>query len=127
MNKLLKRSDIMLTENQKSLQDYLVRMAPDFSVFQLAEKYYYDNNLNSEYFKDVFSYKPTAGTQYTSNFFRAAFQVYTDGVVSIQGLEEDEYVVINHREGIKIVITAKNSQIVINSTAAMNLIIGVMF
>jgi len=127
MNKLLKRSDIMLTENQKSLQDYLVRMAPDFSVFQLAEKYYYDNNLNSEYFNNVFSYKPTAGIQYTSNFFRAAFQVYTDGVVSIQGLEEDEYVVINHREGIKIVITAKNSQIVINSTAAMNLIIGVMF
>jgi hypothetical protein len=127
MNKLLKRSDIMLTEKQKSLQDYLVRMAPDFSVFQLAEKYYYDNNLNSEYFNDVFSYKAAAGTQYTSNFFRGMFQVYTAGTVSVQGLEEDEYVVINHREGLKIVISAKESQIVINSTAAMDLIIGVVF
>jgi hypothetical protein len=123
----------MLTENQKSLQDYLVRMAPDFSVFQLAEKYYYDNNLsseyflNNEYFNDVFSYKVAAGTQYTSNFFRGMFQVYTAGTVSVQGLEEDEYVVINHRDGLKIVISAKESQIVINSTAAMDLIIGVVF
>jgi hypothetical protein len=127
MNKLLKRSDIMLTDNEKSLQDYLVKMAPDFSVFQLAEKYYYDNNLTGEYFNNVFSYKPIPGTQYTSNFFRGMFQVYTEGTVSVQGLEADEYVVIDYRGGLKVVISAKESQIVISSTDEIELVIGVAF
>lgn len=115
--------------NEDVLQYYLIRMAPDFSVFQLVEKYYYDNDITTEYFKDILSYKANAGPNYTSDFYRAMFQIYVDdnAAITVSDLNSDEYVTINYRKGIKILITAKETPIVINSNKHMDLIIGVAF
>ena len=126
------------TENMaKTIKDYLIRMAPDYSVFQLAEKYYYDNNLVQEYFpagKPVFSYKAFSPgtTSYSSSFYRAMYQVYTDAeTITIGTLKENEdFVVIEQKPGVKIVIyigTEAPTLTTFPVDKKISLVIGVVF
>ena len=38
----------------KEMQDYFIKLAPDFSVFDLAEKYYFDNKLAGRWLVAVY-------------------------------------------------------------------------
>jgi len=119
----------------KNLQDYFVKIAPDFSVFDMVEKYYYDNNLSTEYFKEVFSYKVVNLASYSTNFYRGMFLVYTSGDITINA-PEDEYVVFPMRyymDGLnkviisQIIIAIQEAPFVMSSTSNIDLVIGVAF
>jgi len=119
----------------KNLQDYFVKIAPDFSVFDMVEKYYYDNNLSTEYFKEVFSYKVVNLASYSTNFYRGMFLVYTSGDITINA-PEDEYVVFPMRyymDGLnkviisQIIIAIQEAPFVMTSTSNIDLVIGVAF
>jgi hypothetical protein len=136
------RSDIMISVNRE-MQDYFIKLAPDFSVFDLAEKYYIDNNLTTEYFKDVFSFRYLLGQpfNYQTNFFRGMFLVYSDGDLSLetisgQPIPTDEYTVFpyryyeeNSQKTIvnQIVIAIQEAPFRIRSTTSINSVIGVAF
>jgi hypothetical protein len=118
----------------KDMQDYFVKLAPDFSVFELAEKYYYDKNLSSEQFNDLFFYKGRTEVNAQSGLasvatqiFRGMFLVYSDGDISVESSDDDEYTVLPYRGNSQIVICVKNSQATIRSTTAIDLLIGVAF
>ena len=127
----------------KEMQDYFIKLAPDFSVFDLAEKYYFDNGLEVEYFNDVFSFKYLLGLpfNYTTNFYRGMFLVYTDGDISLQTLSgdvipTDEYTVFPYRyyeEDAQryivnqIVIAIQEAPFRIHSTTSINSVTGVAF
>ena len=117
----------------KGLQDYFIKLAPDFSVFDLAEKYFYDMDLNittNRIFKDVFLYSAnTSATQRLTEatpFYRAMFLVYSDGDLSINA-PEDEYTVFPFKTGAQILIAIQKSPIIITSTANIEMMIGVAF
>jgi hypothetical protein len=101
----------MATIINQDKQDYFVKLAPDFSVFDLAEKYYYDNNLTDTRFENVFEYKSNPGSTFTSEFYRAMYLVYTDVNITVEGLDSDEYVVFPYRGDSQIVIAIKESPI----------------
>jgi hypothetical protein len=117
----------MATANNLSNQEYFLKMAPDLSVFELFEKYYYDNNLAAEYVSGVFSYKANAGTSYVSELHRAMFKVYTAGDIEILSLEDDEYCVIPYTDGVQIVIAISESPITISCDQDMDIVLGVAF
>jgi len=132
----------MATIINQDKQDYFVKLAPDFSVFDLAEKYYYDNNLTVTRFKNVFEYKSNPGSTFTSEFYRAMYLVYPiyDSIennsiiektqitaISVSGLDPDEYVVFPYRGDSFIVIAINNAPIVLNITGGSGLILGVAF
>ena len=114
----------------KPLQDYLIKMAPDFSVFGMLEQYYFGHE--SEFVgneKDLFYFNEFPGTSssFSSTFHRAMFLVYTDGSVTVDGLRSDEYTVFPYHNGSKIVIAWSDSPISVSSTSAIELAMGVAF
>lgn len=118
--------------NFLELEDYFVKMAPDFSVFELAEKYYYDNNITTNHFNDLFFYKAdtlaSGGfSTVSTNFNRAMYLIYTTGTVTSIGSDEDSYIVFPYKQGTQIAIVLKGSPITIRSTADIDLILGVAF
>jgi hypothetical protein len=117
----------MATAINLSNQEYFLKMSPDLSVFELFEKYYYDNNLATEYVSGVFSYKANAGTSYASELHRAMFKVYTAGDIEIPSLEDDEYCVIPYTDGVQIVIAISESPITISCDQDMDIVLGVAF
>jgi hypothetical protein len=119
----------MATIINQEKQDYFVKLAPDFSVFDLAEKYYYDNDISTQRFKEVFEYAKPSGTQFQSEFHRAMFLVYTDVNITVEGLGTDEYVVFPYRGDSQIVIVIKESPIklIFSSIDANMLVLGVAF
>jgi hypothetical protein len=119
----------MATIINQDKQDYFVKLAPDFSVFDLAEKYYYDNNLTTSRFESVFEYAQPSGTEFESNFYRAMYLVYSDVDITVEGLSTDEYVVFPYRRGSQIVIAIKESRIKLLFSPADDemLVLGVAF
>jgi hypothetical protein len=118
--------------NFLDLEDYFVKMAPDFSVFELAEKYYYDSNETSNHFKDLFFYKADTLSSggfatVSTNFHRAMYLVYTTGTITSLGSEDDGYIVFPYKQGTQVAIVIKDSPITIESTANIDLILGVAF
>jgi hypothetical protein len=137
---IFKESDTMATVINQEKQDYFVKLAPDFSVFDLAEKYYYDNDLTTKRFKDVFEYAQPLGTEFQSEFYRAMYLVYPsivenesdeiefiDVTITVEGLDPDEYVVFPYRGGTQIVIAINDAAIELNFTASVSLVLGVAF
>jgi hypothetical protein len=119
----------MATIINQDKQDYFVKLAPDFSVFDLAEKYYYDNNLTDTRFKNVFEYAKPSTTEFQSEFYRAMYLVYTDVNITVEGLDLDEYVVFPYRGDSQIVIAIKESPIklVFSASDSEMLVLGVAF
>jgi hypothetical protein len=119
----------MATVINQEKQDYFVRLAPDFSVFDLAEKYYYDNDLTPGRFKNVFEYAQPSGLSFQSDFYRAMYLVYSEVNITVEGLDLDEYVVFPYRGISQIVIAIKESPIklVFSAADAEMLVLGVAF
>jgi hypothetical protein len=122
----------IINSTGRTLQDYLIKLAPDFSVFTMLEGYYYGHEsefVNNE--KDLFYFNKFSGdvvfSSFSSTFYRAMFLVYTDGDVSVDGLNQDEYTVFPHHNGSKIVIVWKDSAITISSDEPIDLAMGVAF
>lgn len=111
----------------KDLQDYFVKLAPDFSVFDMVERYYYGNNENFGNLSVLFDYSTPSANTYSSNFYRAMFLIYSDGNLSIDGVENDEYTVFPYYNGSQIVIAIQETPIIINSNSVIDLVIGVAF
>jgi hypothetical protein len=65
----------------KELQDYFIKMAPDFSVFEMIERYYYDNNDSFGDLADIMYYNGETLTPKTAqtHINRGMFLVYLDG------------------------------------------------
>jgi hypothetical protein len=111
----------------KDIQDYFIKMAPDFSTFEMVEKYYYDNNGFGD-LSSIFYYNGETSTSMQTNIFRGMFLVYSTGTLTIDGLSSDEYTVFPYKPGTQIVIGIKDSAIKINSsTSNIDLMIGVAF
>jgi hypothetical protein len=117
----------MATAINLTNQEYFLKMAPDLSVFELFEKYYYDNDLSEGVHLGVFSYEGAAGQTYVSDFHRAMFKVYTSGNITVSGMEDDEYCVIPYTEGVQIVVATSESQLTLVCDQDMDLILGVAF
>jgi hypothetical protein len=123
-------SGIMESIN-KNLQDYFIKLAPDFSVFDMFEKYYIDNNLTDEIIKDVFFYKyrnfSFINNLYTVTipFFRGMFFILTTGDITLGG-NDDEHTIFPYKEGY-IIIAIKDEPIKIESASDIDLLIGVAF
>jgi hypothetical protein len=117
----------MATAVNLSNQEYFMKLAPDFSVFELAEEYFYDNDLSDGVFNGVFLYKSDASTSYATSFRRAMFKVYTEGNITISGLDNDEYCVIPYTSGVQIVIVASDLDVTLSCTQDMDIVVGVAF
>lgn len=120
----------MATQVNQENQGYFLRIAPDLSIFELAEAHYYAENLSSEYFSGVFSYSADAGsrTSYSSEFRRAMFKVYSSGNLSVQDMDDDEYCVVDYRDGIQIVVAISDAPITIECDGGtIDLVVGVAF
>jgi len=132
---------IVLSVN-KNLQDYFIKLAPDFSVFNLAEKFYYDNNLTSEYFNVLFSLKKNITSlvnskyRYPTEFLRGMFCIHAPSANieifdSIDGklIPSDEYVVfpLEYDSSVQVIIVIQDKPFIITSTVPIDLIIGVAF
>jgi hypothetical protein len=138
----LKEEITMGTVINKERQDYFVKLAPDFSVFDIAEKYVYDNNLSDGRFLDLFEYYKQPGTSFQSEFYRAIYLVYpsfstiedennvlefNDVNITVNGMTTDDYVVFPYRGTSQIVIVISDAPILLNFSSAPSLILGVAF
>jgi hypothetical protein len=108
-------------------QEYFLKLAPDLSVIEMAEKYFYDNDLSEGVFNGVFLYKSNASTSYATTLHRAVFKVYTEGNITISGLSSDEYCVIPYTDGVQIVLAASESAVTLLCTQDMDIVVGVAF
>jgi hypothetical protein len=128
------RSDIMKSIN-KNLQDYFIKLAPDFSTFDMVEKYYYDNNLTVKgIFKDVFYFNYCDNNvpfvpllSVSTTFFRGMFLIYSTGDFTVNA-NPDEYTVFPYRDA-HILISIQDNPIIITSEIGktLELVIGVAF
>jgi hypothetical protein len=109
------------------MQHYFVKMAPDFSIFDLVEKYFYDNNLAEGMIRDIFFIKSDSGLSAQTSINRGMFLVYSEGDLSIQGSATDEYTVFPYKDEAQVIIAVKDGPISIVSTSAIDLIVGVAF
>jgi hypothetical protein len=128
-----------------TVQDYLLKLAPDFSIFEMVEKYFYDNNLSNGILKTIFLYDEPSSNFKITTFHRAMFKVHTSGTVITTNLANDEYSVIPYKTN-QIIVTLGNSPssddfpineyiilawgdspIQINSNDTIDLILGVAF
>jgi hypothetical protein len=126
----------MMQSVNKVIQDYFIKMAPDFSVFDLVENHFYSKGLTTAQ-KEYVDYvvKISSTNTHTTKFFRAMFLVYTTGTVTLTGtgsdtiyVEKDKsYVVLPYRTGTQIVIAVQNTPITINSTTPITRIVEVAF
>jgi hypothetical protein len=118
----------------KNLQDYFIKLAPDFSVFDMVEKYYHDNDIVpvNGVFKDLFFYRYNiiANTNIVTPFYRGMFLILMDessgdGAITING-NSDEYTVFPYKEGY-ILIAIQDDPIEITCSKDIDLVIGVAF
>ena len=111
------------------MQDYFVKIAPDFSVFDMAEKYFYDNNLPEGIFKDVFYYESIIAIAelVDTGIYRGMFLIYSDGDLEVVGASTDEYTVFPYNNNTQILIAIQDSSINITSTTTIEMMIGVAF
>jgi len=130
--KLIKGDDIMESVN-KELQDYFIKIAPDFSLFDMTEKYYYDHNNSFGDLDSIFLYVTPAITTpltpkiYQTNFYRGSFLIFSTGEISIEGAADDEYTVFPYYPNTQILIGIQETAIKIVSTENISLIIGMVF
>lgn len=118
----------MPTAINLAAQEYFLKMAPDLSVLDMAEKYFYDNDLTEGVFNGVFLYKSNASKSYPTTLHRAVFKVYTtEGDITIPGLSDDEYCVIPYTDGVQIVLVASDSAVTLSCTQDMDIVVGVAF
>ena len=120
----------------KDIQDYFIKMAPDFSVFDLVENHFYSKGLTTAQ-KEYVDYvvKTPATNTHATKFYRAMFLVYTTGTITVTGtgldttyIEKDKtYVVFPYRPGTQIVIAVQNTPITINSSAPITRVVEVAF
>ena len=120
----------------QSIQDYFIKMAPDFSVFDLVENHFYNKGLTAAQ-KEYVDYvvKTSATNTHTTKFYRAMFLVYTTGTIAVTGtgldttyIEKDKtYVVFPYRPGTQIVIAVQNTPITINSSTSIARVVEVAF
>jgi hypothetical protein len=110
----------------KELQDYFIKLAPDFSVFEMVEKYYYDNNGFGNY-SGIFYYNGESATSKQTQLLRGMFLVYSDGNLSVENAAADEYTVFAYKPGTQIVIGIQSTPMKIVSTTNIDLMIGVAF
>lgn len=112
----------------KELQDYFIKMAPDFSLFDLAEKYYYDNNNSFGDLDKIFLYATPNTSNYQTTFNRGSFLIFSSGNIRIKDAADDEYVVFPYYPGTQILIGIQETPIEIVSTDDdISLIIGMVF
>jgi hypothetical protein len=132
----------MGTVINKERQDYFVKLAPDFSVFDIAEKNVYDNNRTDGRFLDIFEYYKEPGLSFQSEFYRAMYLVYpsfstvedennipefNEVNITVNGMDSDDYVVIPYRGTSQIVIAISDAPIRLNFSSAPSLVLGVAF
>lgn len=117
----------MATAINLANQEYFLKMAPDLSVLEMAEKYFYDNDLAEGVFNGVFLYKSNASTSYPTTLHRAVFKVYTEGDITIAGLSDDEYCVIPYTDGVQVVLVASDSAVTLSCSQDMDIVVGVAF
>jgi hypothetical protein len=109
-------------------QEYFLKLAPDLSVFELAERYFYDQDFPEGVFGDVFLYRSNSGSSLQTTFRRAMFKVYSLGNLTVRGMSDDEYCVIPYASGVQIVVVHSDSEIVLDcGSGAMELVLGVAF
>jgi len=117
------------------MQDYFVKLAPDFSVFDMAEKYFYDNDVPEGVFENVFSYHSNilANAETTTTFYRGMFLIHSASTEAIEiiGASTDEYTIFPYNCGTnsnaQILIAIQDSSIIIKSDAVIDMMIGVAF
>jgi hypothetical protein len=124
-----KGDDNMMTIGA-NLQDYFLKIAPDLSVFDLVEQYYFNNNEDFGLVSPLFSYNIDPSSPFQSQFYRAMFFVKSNGDLVFSGLNIDEtnsdYVVFPYKDG-QVMIGANTTKLTITSTTAIDYIIGVGF
>jgi hypothetical protein len=137
-----RRNSTMGTVINKERQDYFVKLAPDFSVFDILEQHVYDNELSDGRIADLFEYKKEPGSFFQSEFYRAMYLVYpsfsttpdenntlefTDTNITVDGMSSDDYVVFPYRGNSQIVIAISNAPIRLNFSSSPSLVMGVVF
>jgi hypothetical protein len=115
----------------KTLQDYLIKMAPDFSVLDMVEKFWFSNNesfvlSDGTNLSNIMLVAQNATNSYTTTFYRGIFLVYSTGTLSVTG-SNNSSVIFPHRDASQIVIASLESPIVITSTSVIDMIVGVAF
>lgn len=126
--------------NSTEIQEYFIKMAPDFSTFDLVETWYYKKNgvipsPQNEFVNYAYYGDNGTATPHTSKFFRAMFLVYTTGNISVSGGASDtpyitkdkSYVVFPYRDGTQIVIAVQNTAIKITSSSNIFRVVEVAF
>jgi len=117
----------------KELQDYFIKMAPDFSVFEMIERYYYDNKDSFGDLADIMYYNNGGANnadiilQAQTHITRGMFLIYSEGNISVQNSAQNEYTVFPYKKGTQILIAVKDTPITIVSTTDMEMIVGVAF
>jgi len=112
----------------KDMQDYFIKIAPDFSVLDMIEKYFYDNDEAEGIFKDVCYYKSNilANVDVDVPIYRGMFIIHSTGDITVN-MEDDEFTVFPYCPDTQILIALNDSNIVISSDAVIDLIVGVAF
>jgi hypothetical protein len=134
-----KKGDDNMKSVGSNFQDYFLKIAPDLSIFDLVEQYYFNNAETFGQFSPLFSYNENPVTTFTSNFYRAMFFVKGQGDLSFNGLlalsdTDADYVVFPYKDG-QVMIGVSDSPLEIksfdntdpNNPVLMDLIIGVGF
>jgi hypothetical protein len=118
-----------------NFQDYFLKMAPDLSVLDLVEQYYFNHSETfGELLSGVFSYdEPSVGVKELQTVFhRAMFFVKSTGSLSFEGLEvisenDADYTVFPYKDG-QIMIGVNDAALLkIVSSTDIELVIGVGF
>lgn len=124
----------------KNLQDYFIKLAPDFSVFDMVEKYYHDNGYSkvtnpSGVFENLFFYNYSIGsnTNIITPFYRGMFMILvheesvpTEELSFIINSNSDEYTLFPYKEGY-ILIAIQDDPIEVTCSKDVDLVIGVAF
>jgi hypothetical protein len=116
----------------KTLQDYFIKMAPDFSVLDLIEKFWFDKNeslvlADGTDLTNIMLVAKNTTNSYATNMYRAMFLVYSTGTLTVSGANVNNYVSFPYRDNSQILIASNNSPITINSTSLIEMVVGVAF
>jgi len=115
----------------KTLQDYLIKIAPDFSVLDLVEKFWFSNNesfilSDGTNLSNIMLVAQNVSNSYTTTLYRGIFLVYSTGTLSVTGAN-NSFVVFPYRDGTQILISSMETPITITSTSVIDMIVGVAF
>lgn len=124
------KDDYFLDYNDQD--EYFLKLIPDFSVFDLVEKYYIDNNT-SEGTNNLFYYKNFGSddTTISTEFYRAIFKII--GIIGLNKFDitpPEDYIVRHYiiNGDLYLIVISNNSTIELSdSTFKEKTIIGVAF